>query len=100
MIAYKDVPRGGIKPGSDRLTQRQVWIWKWLLRFQQRRRIGASYKDVMSATGITSIHAVEDHVQALVRKGFAVCGHKHRHRTVVAVDPTFVPTEKGLAACR
>ena len=97
---YTAVPRGGVPPHKDHLTLRQEWIWLWMLEFQVRNKRPPTISDVQQATGIASKRGAADQLQALVRKGFVTPGERNKACTMVAVDPTYLPTEKGFAACQ
>ena len=97
MIPYQDVPRGGTPPGVGRLTQRQEWIWNWMLQFQKLNQRPPTVREIGEAAKIESKNGVSDQLKALIRKGFVCRGDRGKSRTLQALDPTYVPTEKGEA---
>lgn len=101
MLKHTDVPylQLDAAPGNAAvkhyLTPRQEWLWDFMLDFQAAHSYPATYQDMREATGVHSNHGLCQTVNSLVRKGFAK--QDSRHRSVVAIDPVFVPTAKGFA---
>lgn len=100
LSVYLEVPITGNAPGKERLTFRQEWIWLWMLDYQAKHKRSATCREIVEATGVASVQGISDQLKALIRKGFAVRHDANKARNVVAIDPTFVPTEKGLKAAR
>ncbi len=99
-MKYQNLPVGrGFNAHPHYLTYRQEYIWREMLDFQLVNQRPQTVREICTAIGVVSTNSVRDHLSALIRKGFVERGKKNTSRTVVAIDPTYVPTEKGLEAC-
>lgn len=99
-MRYQDLPKGMGGVPKHHLTIRQEYIWREMLDFQFVNKRPPTVREIRNALGVVSTNGVNDHLRALIKKDFVERrGVKCKARTIVAVDPTYVPTAKGWEAC-
>jgi len=66
-----------------------------MMDYQAEHGYPATNRELSKATGINSRNGVWDQMTPLIRKGFVI-RYEQKSRGTIAVDPTYLPTQKAL----
>ncbi len=81
-----------------KLTKKQALIVDFIKEFTSREGESPSYREIMSALGLSSVSAVAEHIDNLVKKG-AVRKNPGTARSLEVVDTSYPETTALFRQC-